>query len=574
MLAKLLSQVIRKRPAPAEPPPSVHLPELAAGAVVFVTAADAPTRISPGMSLYSPLASLRLRNIPVAVELAPSRPVYFWPVALFSRPEAVEAVRGIDTLVITKFAIDEIVAHTAYFEALLRWLGASRGKVRAIADMTDNYAAVQDKVHAPILGRYQEGLGAHCILTVPCEALRRELLPVARHGIHVIEDPFESPRPRELKTAFTDPVRLCWFGSLGSGNLNSVANGLAQAVKGLGGRAASLEIVTHESRGAKVAEIGRRVAAAHSSITTQFVPWSLDATWKAIDHCDLVLIPQEHADSWGSVKSHNRLVESIRGGRFAVASPIPSYLELSDYAWIGQDLAEGVSWALSNAEAASERIRSGQDYVAERFSPQRIVGLWTRLLAEPGNGRAAKPLRNGTADAAPIRLNLGCGDKILPGYVNVDIAASRAGHSPDVVCDLRNLEPFTSDSVDEVLAVHVVEHFWRWEVVEILKEWLRVLKPGTRMILECPNLLCACEELLKNPTAATGPGLEGQRTMWVLYGDPSWKDPLMCHRWNYSPQSLGAVMAEAGLVNIRQEPAQFKLREPRDMRIVGEKPLQ
>jgi len=28
-------------------------------------------------------------------------------------------------------------------------------------------------------------------------------------------------------------------------------------------------------------------------------------------------------------------------------------------------------------------------------------------------------------------------------------------------------------------------------------------------------------------------------------------------------------MAQAGLVDIRQEPAQFKLREPRDMRIVG-----
>jgi hypothetical protein len=31
-------------------------------------------------------------------------------------------------------------------------------------------------------------------------------------------------------------------------------------------------------------------------------------------------------------------------------------------------------------------------------------------------------------------------------------------------------------------------------------------------------------------------------------------------------------MAEVGLVNIRQEPAQFKQREPRDMRVVGEKP--
>jgi hypothetical protein len=32
-------------------------------------------------------------------------------------------------------------------------------------------------------------------------------------------------------------------------------------------------------------------------------------------------------------------------------------------------------------------------------------------------------------------------------------------------------------------------------------------------------------------------------------------------------------MQEAGLANVRQEPAQFKLREPRDMRLVGEKPV-
>jgi hypothetical protein len=91
------------------------------------------------------------------------------------------------------------------------------------------------------------------------------------------------------------------------------------------------------------------------------------------------------------------------------------------------------------------------------------------------------------------------------------------------------------------------------------------------MILECPNLLTACSELLQNPDERAGPGPDGQRTMWVFYGDPSWKDPLMVHRWGYTPRSLAEVMHHAGLVNLRQEPAQFKLREPRDMRIVGEK---
>lgn len=171
--------------------------------------------------------------------------------------------------------------------------------------------------------------------------------------------------------------------------------------------------------------------------------------------------------------------------------------------------------------------------------------------------------------SSTIKLNLGCGDKILEGYINVDVASERAGKQPDVICDIRNLQAFTDNYADEILAVHVVEHFWRWEVVDILKEWTRVLKPGGKMILECPNLKSACEEFLKDVDRNALPGPEGQRTMWVFYGDPAWQDPLMVHRWGYTPLSLAQIMFEAGLGDLRQEPAQFKLKEPRDMRISG-----
>ena len=171
-----------------------------------------------------------------------------------------------------------------------------------------------------------------------------------------------------------------------------------------------------------------------------------------------------------------------------------------------------------------------------------------------------------------MKLNLGCGDKILEGYVNVDVAESRDGKRPDVLCDLHALTPFEDDSADEILSVHVVEHFWRWEVVGVLKEWVRVLKPGGLMILECPNLKSACEAFLADPEGRAGAGPESDSTMWVFFGDPSWADPLMAHRWGYTPQSLAALMEHVGLMNVRQEPAQFKLREPRDMRVVGQKP--
>jgi SAM-dependent methyltransferase len=171
----------------------------------------------------------------------------------------------------------------------------------------------------------------------------------------------------------------------------------------------------------------------------------------------------------------------------------------------------------------------------------------------------------------PIRLNLGCGDKILPGYINVDVVSDRAGNKPDFVTDIRSLKSIPDSFAEEVLAVHVVEHFWRWEVLDVLKEWCRVLKPGGKMILECPNLRSACEEFLRNDDLGALPGPEGQRTMWVFYGDPRWKDPLMVHRWGYTPMSLARVMHEAGLRELKQEPAQYKLKEPRDMRVTGVK---
>lgn len=167
------------------------------------------------------------------------------------------------------------------------------------------------------------------------------------------------------------------------------------------------------------------------------------------------------------------------------------------------------------------------------------------------------------------RLNLGCGDKLLDGYFNIDVAPSRKGVVPDLIADLRNI-PFDPASVDEILAVHVIEHFYLWEAKKVLIHWQNLLRAGGTIILECPNMLTAARALVEDESLATDlEGKRGQHVMWPIYGDPGWEDPLMCHKWGYTPASLIRLLTDVGFSGVRQEPAQFKKRDPRDMRIVG-----
>lgn len=304
----------------------------------------------------------------------------------------------------------------------------------------------------------------------------------------------------------------------------------------------------------------------------ELIEWDEQAQWDVVRDSDIVLIPSTVDDPKKSVKTSNRLVDALAAGRCVVASPLPSYLPFEDYAILTERPIDAVRTILDNPVGALSKINRGQGAIQALCGAGVIASQWDKAI------RGAVPLVESAVSVpaepvtAPVRLNLGCGDKILPGYVNVDVVASRAGKLPDVLCDLHDLSVFPDNHADEVMAIHVVEHFWRWEVEDILREWIRVLKPGGKMILECPNLVSACEEFLKDPERYSSEGKDGQRTMWVFYGDPAWKDPYMIHRWGYTPSSLQTLLESVGLSSVCQEPAQYKLREPRDMRIVGVKP--
>jgi len=475
-------------------------------------------------------------------------------------------------------------------QRLLAGIDAVRNKgIKLLADIND------DHFDSPLLGPLWKALVTRADGVVAgSEAMAEVIRSHTSVPVHVVGDPVGSPlgepqvfRPVKGLTKGLQRVleamghgrhslRLAWFGT--HGNWPSMAGWIRQLGQLARRQPWQLTVISRPGMGIEEFVSGFNAAPLDGAML-EFVPWEEETVWEHVSDAHMVLIPSDLSHQGKAVKSANRLVDALHCGRFVIASPVPAYESFDKFAWLGDDPLAGIEWGLAHADEVLEMIRHGQERVVREHSKEAIAHQWAGALSRFSEVSLVSPVSTGrvaevdrATDSMAVRLNLGCGDKILEGYVNVDVAPSRAGKAPDVLCDLRDLgSNFAYDSADEILSVHVIEHFWRWEVEDLLRGWVRVLKPGGRLILECPNLLSACQTLLDAPEEAAQADARGRMSMWVFYGDPAWRDPLMCHRWGYTPTSLSTLLESIGLVNVRQEPARFKMREPRDMRIVGEK---
>jgi len=108
-----------------------------------------------------------------------------------------------------------------------------------------------------------------------------------------------------------------------------------------------------------------------------------------------------------------------------------------------------------------------------------------------------------------MKLNLASHGDEIPGYISVDFDHPTAQVRADVT-DL----PFSAESVDEILAFHILEHFRAGDyephlsnplnpktAKQALVEWQRVLKPGGKLQIKVPDF---------------------EKIVWLYYNFPQW----------------------------------------------------
>lgn len=83
-----------------------------------------------------------------------------------------------------------------------------------------------------------------------------------------------------------------------------------------------------------------------------------------------------------------------------------------------------------------------------------------------------------------MRINLGCGDDIREGWINVDLYSNTADVQAGILDFVKGLD---DDSVDVVLCSHVLEHLPRNRLPMLFKEISRVIKPGGTFKIVSPT---------------------------------------------------------------------------------------
>lgn len=139
-----------------------------------------------------------------------------------------------------------------------------------------------------------------------------------------------------------------------------------------------------------------------------------------------------------------------------------------------------------------------------------------------------------------MKLHLGCQEKYLDGYVNIDLpteAHTVRKAKVDLEADVRTLV-YEPESIEEVRCHHLLEHFSRQESLVLLARWHKWLTMGGLLHVETPDFEESAKKFVKanlDEQFLLGRHIFGSHEApWAIHQD-FWSEP----KYRYVLRELG-----------------------------------
>ena len=134
------------------------------------------------------------------------------------------------------------------------------------------------------------------------------------------------------------------------------------------------------------------------------------------------------------------------------------------------------------------------------------------------------------------KLNIGCGDNKLTGYVNVDI---QPRFNPDILADIMDVD-FKNGRFIEIRMFDLIEHVSSVDGKRLLRKCYNWLQPGGSIIITTQNMRHVASLL------TYGDDDEALRWIYGTFGEGETGHENGYHKWGYSASSLSGLLSTIG----------------------------
>lgn len=185
--------------------------------------------------------------------------------------------------------------------------------------------------------------------------------------------------------------------------------------------------------------------------------------------------------------------------------------------------------------ATTGPLRGLRRAVKQLFWELKVLARHRWTLLTDGGKAAGERVR---------RVHLGCGAKVKPGWLNVDLHPAA-----DLKLDLREPLPLPDGCCDRVYSEHFLEHLgWPGDAEAFLLECHRILRPGGHLSIGVPDTGWPLQQYVDG-----GDYYETAKASW----HPAWCRTRLdhlnyhfrqngAHLYAYDEETLAQVLADAG----------------------------
>jgi Methyltransferase domain len=185
---------------------------------------------------------------------------------------------------------------------------------------------------------------------------------------------------------------------------------------------------------------------------------------------------------------------------------------------------------------------------------------------------------------ATLKLHLGCGSTVVPGWENIDKSPSvtlgripklrriltashvltseqgRAVFPPGIIhADVRRGLSYATGTVQYIYSSHMIEHMARWQGLALVGECARVLEPEGVLRVVTPDLEQVISHYQRSREAGDRSAADTFMANLMMFAQRPGSKPAAIlqrlftapHQWLYDTSSLMLLLEEGGFSNIR-----------------------